>query len=514
MRHDQMRNSPEADRRAVLRLLGGGAVLAATGAAAEVLAACSSGGGVAPGGAASGATNAAPATSAPLPPETYDPSRGYWMQGNFAPVLQETDATTLEITGAIPPALAGVFVRNGSNPAMGDSTHWFLGDGMVHGVRLEGGKAVWYRNRWVATSMLKRTNGLTGGPPGQGTNQSNVSAFLHAGKLLTSGEVGFPYRIDPKDLSTVGVYDFDGRLTTSMTAHPKIDPVTGKLHFFGYGFAPPFLTYHVADASGRLERSETVPVKGATMIHDFAITDREAIFWEGPVLFDIQGAVRMVKGEKGAFPFRWDPSYGSRLGILPFDQPGSAVEWIEMDPCYVFHGVNAHRDGDRIVVDVCRIPEVFSEKGDLLPSAVHRWTVSGPPGQRRIADEQRSDVQMDLPGIDRRFAGRPYRHAWFAMIDHDTPFPFMMGGVYRLDASTGAADMWDPKGRERAGEAVFVPGGDGEGEGWVMTYSYDRARDKSDLVIFDALAMAKGPIARVHLPVRVPFGFHGTWVPA
>jgi carotenoid cleavage dioxygenase len=188
--------------------------------------------------------------------------------------------------------------------------------------------------------LAKKGFGEGGSAPGRGANQSNVSAVHHAGKLLTSGEVGFPFQIDPNDLSTAGVYDFGGALATSFTAHPKVDPATGNLHFFGYWFVPPYLTYHVADPSGRVILSADIPVQKPTMIHSFAITERDAVFWEFPVVFDLQAA---IAGSKN--PFAWDASYGARIGILPLAGPVRDMRWVEIDPCYVFHEVNAFAKG-------------------------------------------------------------------------------------------------------------------------------------------------------------------------
>ena len=96
---------------------------------------------------------------------------------------------------------------------------------------LENGRAAWYRNRWIRTEpFVKGLSTLDSGLPMGGNNQSNVSPIYHAGRLLTSGEVGFPYEVDPDDLSTVGVHDFAGALTHgSFTAHAKIDPVTTSI---------------------------------------------------------------------------------------------------------------------------------------------------------------------------------------------------------------------------------------------------------------------------------------------
>lgn len=513
-------------------------VLGSLGLAAGGLAACARSGsesapsstttGTTPNTTSSTTTTVSTTTSSTLPPSTtlaptttdvpYDPDLPYWMQGNFAPVDREVAAVSLTVTGALPPELDGLYVRNGSNPAGGAGAHWFLGDGMVHGVRLRGGRAEWYRNRWVQTPLLGRGDILGGGdtgPPGQANNSSNTSVVFHAGRLLSLQEVGWPYELNSTDLSTFGPHDFDGALTTAMTAHPKVDPATGNLHFFGYGFVPPFLTYHVADASGRLVHSEAVDVGGPTMIHDFAITDRDVVFWELPVVFSMQLALA------GEMPFEWDPSFGARVGTFPLGGPASVARWIEIDPCYVFHGTNAWRDGDDIVLDVSRMPSMFAAEGSGSdgPSVLHRWRlhdVGEPGGTTSITftDEVMIDRSLDLPTMDARMLGLPHRHAWYATT-RDQLGGFDFGGVVHVDAVTGAVDAWDPGSHESAGEALFVPASDAaaEGEGWVLTFGYDARTGGSDLLVLDATNCAGGPVARVHLPQRVPYGFHGCWVP-
>jgi carotenoid cleavage dioxygenase-like enzyme len=494
------------ERRGFLR----GAVAAglAAGAGASLLSCASDRSG---GATASMAGSVVPTTS--LPPVPFDPELPYWMQGGFAPVDEEVEVVDLEVTGSLPPELDGLYVRNGSNPSNGPSTHWFLGDGMVHGVRLGGGAALWYRNRYVDTPLYRSGRGLLGAAPGGENNQSNVSVFHHGGRLLSSGEIGLPYELSTEDLSTVGVHDHAGALTTAMTAHPKIDPVTGRMHFFGYGFVPPYLTYHVAAPDGTLEYSAEIEVAGPTMIHDFAITDTDAVFWELPVVFDMDAAVASVTSPDGGFPFRWEPSYGARIGIMPLDGPTSAIRWVEIDPCYVFHGVNAHRVGDEVVVDVCVMPQIFGQGGDDQISIPHRWTIDTSGDAMTVRQDRLTERPMDLPAIDRRFAGRPSRHAWYLVTEPDGDFPIEFAGISRRDERTGRLDGYFPGPSERVNEGVVVPVGEPEGEGWLLTYAWDRARGASDLLVLDALDMAAGPVARVHLPVRVPYGFHGTWVP-
>ncbi|MEO8604371.1 MAG: carotenoid oxygenase family protein [bacterium] len=446
-------------------------------------------------------------------PLTVDPSVGWWLQNGFDPVFDELSSTDLRVTrGNIPRQLSGLYVRNGSNPQQADSPHWFFGDGMVHGVRFEQGRAAWYGNKYVRTPLYEQ--GISFGqpntpPPIGGNNQSNVSCIYHAGKLLSSGEVGFPYELDPRDLSTLGVHDFAGMLPTSFTAHPKIDPATGYLHFFGYWFGPPFLTYLVADANGHVIHRQEIPVAASSMIHSFAITEQDVVFWELPVLFDIQAAIR------GEIPFFWKPDYGARIGIMPLGGDAAAIRWVEIEPCYVFHEVNAHRDGDDVVIDVCRHDHMFDNGSDLEDSRItlRRWRVNTAGAALSFRDEIVLDRELELPSRDRRVVGLPNRYGWF-VTSRKHPDTLDLGGIASLDYRSGRLREWDPGPNRHANEALFVPGDSGEGEGWLLTLVYNRADDASDLCILDPLRVDKGPIAEIRLPRRVPHGFHAAWVPA
>ena len=167
---------------------------------------------------------------------------------------------------------------------------------------------------------------------------ANTHVVNHAGKTLALVESSLPYEIT-NDLETVGAYDFGGKLVDSMTAHPKICPTTGELHFFGYGnlFAP-YVTYHRADANGELTINRPLDVKAHTMMHDFALTASHVIFMDLPIVFNLDVA---LKGDSD-MPYRWDDNYGARLGVLRRDDPFGEIRWFDIDPCYVFHVANAY----------------------------------------------------------------------------------------------------------------------------------------------------------------------------
>jgi carotenoid cleavage dioxygenase len=435
----------------------------------------------------------------------------FHLQGNYAPVTREVTATDLPVEGTIPPELVGTYYRNGPNPRSGESPHWFLGDGMVHGVHLERGSARWYRNRYVQTRYLTEGEEEVVFVDDQGridrtAGKANTNIVGHAGKLFALVENAFPTQLT-RELDTVGPHDFGGRLTTAVTAHPKLCPTSGEMHFFGYSFAPPFLTYHVADAAGELVKSVEIPVPGPTMVHDFAITDRHVLFMDLPVVFSGE---RLLEG---GMPYGWSDEYGARLGVMPRGGSAEDLFWFEIEPCYVFHPMNAFSDGNQVVLDVARYPELWRKSAaDFRTASLHRFTLDLSAGS--VKEEGLDDRGIEFPRIDPRVEGLAHRFGYavrFASAVNEPALPLLIqydltgGGVREHDFGPGRAP----------GEAVFVPASDtaAEDEGWVLTLVYDRGRNASELAILDASRFDAPPVAMVKLPQRVPFGFHGNWVP-
>ncbi|MFD0854590.1 carotenoid oxygenase family protein, partial [Actinomadura adrarensis] len=296
--------------------------------------------------------------------------------------------------------------------------HWFSGPGMIHGIRFRDGRAEWYRNRWVRTKSFAQgaefvREDLTFD---RAAVSANTHVIPHNGTIYALVEVGFPYILTP-ELDTVGPCDFGGRLTTAMTAHPKEDPNTGELLFFGYGFFPPYLTYHRLSADGQLVESREVDVPGPTMMHDFAITENHVVWLDLPMVFDVDLALQ------GRMPYGWDDSYGFRLGVMPRDpSAGSKVTWFDIDPCFVFHVGNAHEDAaGRIVLDGARyepagflklwrsiggLPTPGKPLAGRLSSALeltdearlHRWTLD--PASGKVTEEALDDRGMEFPTHD------------------------------------------------------------------------------------------------------------------
>lgn len=425
---------------------------------------------------------------------------------NYAPVADELTQYDLPVEGAIPAELNGWYLRNGPNPRQA-TAHWFTGDGMIHGIRLEGGRAAWYRNRWVRSDSFEQDFPLynADGTRNLRSSVANTHVVNHAGKTLALVESSLPYEIT-NELETVGAYDFGGKLVDSMTAHPKICPTTNELHFFGYGnIFEPHVTYHRADANGELTVNRPLEVKALTMMHDFALTADHVVFMDLPIVFNLDIA---LKGESD-MPYRWDDNYGARLGVMRRDDPFGPVRWFEIDPCYVFHVANAFDDGNSIVLQAVRYPELWRHSGGFDANGVlWSWTIDLESGI--VRERQLDERWVEFPRIDDRLASLHARYAVAVGANKLVRYDLTSGSAVEHAFGTAAA----PGG---PGEAVFVPSASGpadESSGWYIGYVYDPARDGSDLVIIDASDFAGKPVARIKLPQRVPYGFHGNWISA
>jgi carotenoid cleavage dioxygenase-like enzyme len=434
-------------------------------------------------------------------------TKPWHLRGNFAPVADEITATDLEIIGSIPAELDGLYVRNGANPVTGESDHWFLGNGMLHGVRLNAGKAEWYRNRYVKTPLWSAPDTPLITAEGQidrVSSAANTSVFGHAGRILALEEGHFPWMVS-RELESIDALDFGGKLTTAFTAHPKICPETGEMLAFGYGFMAPYLTYHRVSASGELVQSTDITVNGPTMMHDFNATRHHVVFMDLPVVFDLELAMR------GTMPYRWDENYGARLGVMPRNGTNADVRWFEVDPCYVFHPMNSYEettaDGStRIVLDVCRYPQMWRDGWGDDSATLHRWTID--LGSGRVSEQQLDDRPVEFGRVSDSDACRSYRYGYATRTvkeDEDEKFATQ---VLRYDVHTGAVEEHEFGAGRRPGE--LAPAGDQ----YAMTYVFDEANNRSELVILDTTSFSSAPVARVLLPRRVPFGFHGSWIPS
>ncbi len=450
-------------------------------------------------------------------PTTGSPTTNLYLSGNYAPVTEEVTATDLEVVGELPVELTGRYLRNGPNP-MGDvdpaTHHWFVGDGMVHGVRLAEGRAVWYRNRYVGSTAVARARGADDipGPNWNGSGlgpNTNVGGF--AGLTWAMVEAGGTPVELTYELETVGRNDFHGTLPGAFTAHPKVDPTTGEMHAMVYAWAEwmDHVQYVVVAPDGRVRRTVDVPLPGMTMLHDMSLTERYAVVYDQPVTVDLDLAFA------GRFPFRWNGDYGNRVGLLPREGEAADITWIDVPLSYSFHPLNAFdRPDGTVVIDLCVYDKMFDLDilgpfGDGGQARLERWELN--PATRTAAVTVIDDAANEFPRHRGSLTARPYRYGYCASPSVD---PAAGWPTLKHDLETGARTVFDHGPGRAAGEPVFVarPDGADEDDGWLVTFVHDLGQGSAELAVLDAQDFDRGYVAQVKLPQRIPYGFHGNWV--
>jgi carotenoid cleavage dioxygenase-like enzyme len=443
--------------------------------------------------------------------ESEKASGNIFLSGLHAPMQEEVSIEDLPVTGTIPPQLDGRYLRIGPNPmsADPDNYHWFIGDGMIHGVRIENGRALWYRNRWVRSEAV--TNALgeerVEGPRNRSdTVNTNILGF--AGRTLGLVEAGStPVEIG-ETLETLRYADFDGTLHGSFTAHPHVDPRTGEMHGICYeGSNPVAIRYVVVNSQGKVRREVEIPVEHGPMIHDSAITQRFAIILDLPVTFSPEAA---MSGHP--FPYRWNESHQARIGLLPREGEAADMIWVPVDPCFVFHTVNAYdADDGTVILDVVVHDRMFSKSmagPDSQPRGLERWIVD--PSARTVDRITIDPTPQEFPRSDERLIGLPYRYAYTMALTG----PFLGAALYKHDLETRGREVHDFGRYRHPGEFVFVPASPdaAEDEGWLIGLVVDAELQTTDLVILNARDFEGEPQANIRIPHRVPPGFHGNWV--
>ena len=424
--------------------------------------------------------------------------KNYYLQGNYAPVKNLISETGLKVTGQIPKDLSGLFVRNGPNPmgAVNEKKHhWFLGEGMLHGIRLDSGNALWYKNKLV---------------DGNDSN-ANTSVISHGGKIYAIVEAGgYPVEID-QDLNSLNTKPFYGNSNEGFTAHPKIDPDTNEMHAMCYDYANNFDTvnYVVIDQNGSHKKTQSIPFESRSMMHECAITKNYMLVFDLSVVFDL------YKLGRGYFPFSWDDNHQSRIGLLDRNGDSDAVQWFEIERTYFFHTFNAHEDPNgNVVITAAAYGRLFDTdwNGPFTESSpqLTKWELNIKSGQ--ATSTKLDDRAVEFPRINPSLVGKFNQYA-YALASSNTSEPDFKE-IVKYDLKNDTSEVYQYGNGKFGAEPVFVAaeGAKSEDEGYLLSLVYNQETDNSDLIILNAKEPKSGPLATVHLPQRVPFGFHGEWV--
>lgn len=432
----------------------------------------------------------------------------------FAPVASETETTALRVEGALPPDLSGLYARIGPNPLKPQPSryHWFIGDGMVHGLRLHAGQAQWYRSRYIGSNSVHKALGrpvLPGPRHGVG-DVVNTNVYAHAGRVWASVEAGMlPVQLDAR-LESVRHGTFDSPHKQPFSAHPHRDPHTGALHAICYNALVRHKVQYVrVSPQGQVDRVVDIPVQHGPMIHDCAITRRYVVVLDLPVTFSF----RRLLG-RAPFPYAWNPRHPARVGLLPKEGDARDIRWFDVDPCFVFHPCNAfEREDGSVVLDVVAHRRMFdrARHGPELDSGARfeRWVLPADGG--RAVRTVLHDAPQEFPRLDERLTGEPYRYAYAVGFQPDQP-----GGqpLYRHDLQMGSTVVHGFGPHAVPGEFVFVPRQPtgAEDDGWLVGLVHNRQSGCAEFHVLNADDFTGPPQAVVHIPVRIPAGFHGNWM--
>jgi carotenoid cleavage dioxygenase-like enzyme len=459
-----------------------------------------------------------------------------YLQGLYEPVARETTALELPVIGEIPKDLYGAFIRNGPNPAQAPAGlhHWFDGDGMVHAIYFENGKAE-YRNRYVGTDDHRAEKaGLDIGAGGvlapsartrpdskRGDlvykDTANTDLVFHNGSLMALWYIsGKPVRVNARTLETIGNETFGGALPRHVSAHGKVDPKTGEFCFFDYSLYEPWMTFGVVDAQNNLTNFQKVDLPGPRLPHDMGLTENHIILHDLPVVFTEAGLRNSMWQIKVA-------DQPARFGVVPKNGTGDQVRWFETETCYIYHVANCWEDGDEVVMTACMMtPNGFPPNPAYGPYASMvnvlalnavpvEWRMNMVTGQ--VRKRQLDDRIGEFPVVNLDYTGRKTNWSYHVAMAPQELQRF--SGIIKYDLRTGASKTHEFAPGVGGSEPAFAPrvGAVDEDDGYVIVFTTDEATGASEVQVLAARDVEAGPIARIPLPARVPAGFHGTWAP-
>jgi carotenoid cleavage dioxygenase len=451
-----------------------------------------------------------------------------YLQGMYAPVTEEHTATTLQVIGEIPADLHGAYVRNGPNPLSSPTAmhHWFDGEGMLHSVYFENGRAE-YRNRYVRSAdfnAAEKGAGVVGGVMERASSQrtpkvykdtANTDVIMHHGQLMALWYIsGNPVRVDPRTLKTLGEESFGGALPRHVSAHSKTDVATGEFLFFDYALYDPWMSWGVVDANNVLTNFQRLELPGPRLPHDMAFTKNYIVLHDLPVVF----------GEQALRQRQWSieiVDLPTRFAVVPRNGRADEVRWFETDPCYIYHVINAWEEGDDVVMLGCKmVPNQRPAQGNYGPytSMVEVLALNAVPCEWRMnlrtgrcTSRNLDDAISEFPTINLNVSGEKNRYAYIQSIAAEDTLKF--DGFYKYDFMSNSRQDYRYEADTFGSEVAFAPriGSQDEDDGYLIGFVSNEATGQSEVRIWDASEIQAGPLARVMLPVRVPAGFHATW---
>ncbi|MEM6651093.1 MAG: carotenoid oxygenase family protein [Pseudomonadota bacterium] len=438
-------------------------------------------------------------------------------------------ATMRLVYGAAPQDLTGSLYRNG--PAqlqygMEYASHWFDGDGLVHRIAIEDGRAV-HKARFVATKKRREEQAAQAFlAPGFGSlgddrysvqgpddvNAANTSVLMVDGELLALWEGGSAIAMDAETLATQGPKTWrDDLKGMPFLAHPKVEP-NGRVWNLAVGGARVGI-YRIG-ANGAFEDFGLVDIGRAAYIHDWTMTARHLIILVQPwVNENLRPPV--VAG------FEWQPQHGLQMLIVDKDD-FTQQRWAQAPARMFYHTGSAWEETDGTI----KFDAVFYEQPVLgvdggADEIRGQWTDPGPAengvltqviipptGDARLIE---TEIVGEFPQVDPRFRGKA--RDLVALASGASAQRPGATGLTVQNWRTGQAQSFEFGDQRMVEEFLFVPkvGGSGDADSWLIGTVLNLKAQKSEVCVFDAARVHEGPVCIWQADYSWPLGFHGTW---
>ncbi|MFK8020212.1 MAG: carotenoid oxygenase family protein [Pseudomonadales bacterium] len=463
-----------------------------------------------------------------------------YLNGAWQPNTCEYNATDLEVIGQIPNDINGVYLRNTENPVHEPLGvyHPFDGDGMIHMMRFENGKAE-YRNRFVETDGFLAEqqageslwSGLAGKPSmskrkgwgahGSVKDSSSTDVAVHAGMALsTFYQCGEAYRLNPFTLEPMGKDSWAPE--EGVSSHAKVDDNTGELLFFNYGKQFPFMNYGVVGKDNKLKHYVPIELPGPRLPHDLCFSRNYSILNDFPLFWSAELLEKDIH-----LPVLHE-GIQSRFAVIPRYGDPKEIRWFEAEPTFVLHFMNAFEEGDEVVMDgyfqrnpspdplTDGAPEYRRLRAAIclheMGTQLHRWRfnlATGKTSEEVLYDDQ----AVEFGTINQKYAGEKHRYIYSVT---SKPGWFLFTGLVKHDLASGESSEYEFGDDRYASEAPFVPriNAQSEDDGYLVSFVTDMKLNRSECVLIDAQHVDDGPVCQIILPHRISSGTHATWAAA
>mmetsp|Transcript_12583 Transcript_12583/g.49029 ORF Transcript_12583/g.49029 Transcript_12583/m.49029 type:complete len:659 (-) Transcript_12583:4489-6465(-) len=480
-----------------------------------------------------------------------------------------------DIEGQIPKELEGTLLRNGpAMYVRGEGAERFEksyldGDGMVTSVAIKDGKA-YFRNKFVRTEDFDKEEKLgkytepsifTAKDPRKPAffwrlfndilagnlkrKQNGAYNVLNWGGNLVAVDYKKPYELDPDTLDTIG-HAASPLSSVMHTSHYRtVDEPDGSgrrcvafLNEVDWRSETTKAVFYEFDEAGN-EVSRRAYDYPASYVHDLVVTDNYYILFDCPIKIDFPAVFTKYIFQKSCLSELICEDTDRRPLFRMFPRRGDSREVITIEAdywCYAYHHVNGFENSDgKIFFDTCTwdkftlyFTDICSPNGqeNFPRMKLSRFVID--VDSRKATHHCLSDLPCELPITSWDYTGKPYRHMYLSS-SVGTNEAGVNGPMQALtkvtlptiDALGDAREQeWIPGESKFAMEPFFVArkGAIDEDDGWVVALVHDANYAKSDfggrgteMVIIDAKKFEEGPVARIRLPVYIPFGVHGSW---